>query len=109
MVGSTDAETEVTARKRIDQSTGNIALAVRPIMLVMVASTAPPITPPTSTKIEVSYAAAGVTTTSYPRVCSCRMALFLALSVIATDDIDAWVDVEKFGITYPEATMKEEK
>ena len=29
--------------------------------------------------------------------------------VIATDDIDAWVDVEKFGITYPEATTKQEK
>lgn len=29
--------------------------------------------------------------------------------VIATDDIDTWVDVEKFGITHPEATTKEER
>ena len=27
----------------------------------------------------------------------------------ATDDIDTWADVEKFGITHPEATTKEEK
>lgn len=27
----------------------------------------------------------------------------------ATDDIDTWADVEKFGITHPKATTKEEK